>query len=187
MVAAAAQKTNWKKKKARVGMVRPGYTSGRLRMANHSVPKNALPEPNIRPKPTKIKPRVLIVVSMKFSAMMLTTCLERTNPASRKPKPACMKNTRNAATSTHTVSSAFTSGCSPCAAAVWARTSSSAPTTRTFANRRHVLILRFIIFLLPHWAARPETKNAPPVRAERTGEASWPNNDSVADDPMPPE
>ena len=42
-------------------------------------------------------------VSKMHSIMMLTDSRERAKPASRAMKPACMKNTRKAATNTHIV------------------------------------------------------------------------------------
>ena len=55
-------------------------------------------------------------VSAMHSSMMFETSRVRPKPASNIMKPACMKNTRNAATSTHivlmglTMSSAFIAG-----------------------------------------------------------------------------
>ena len=86
---------------------------------NHSVPKKLFPLLNINPNPAMMKPTVVAVVSIKFSAMMLTTFFERTKPASRKPKPACIKNTRKAAKRTHTVSTALNTVSCPGPAA-WA-------------------------------------------------------------------
>ncbi len=168
-------------------MVVAGKMSGMPRRANHSVPKKLLPLPNISPKPTMTKATVANVVSMKFSAMMLTTFLERTKPASRKPKPACMKKTRKAQISTQTVSSALTSGCSPCAAAVRVNTKSRPNINTMLANRRHCLRLRFIILLLSLVAARPDNEkrlsNPRPGGLERRPGLK---NDSLVGDPTPP-
>ena len=135
------------KKKASVGIVSPGYTSGIPCRKNHSVPKKPLPAPNISPNPSKMKPIVVIVVSIRFSAMMFTTFFERTKPASKKPKPACMKNTRNAATNTHTVSTALTTLSLSCAKVVLAYPNSSAIARATFRIRRIARKLTFIILL----------------------------------------
>ena len=47
-------------------------------------------------------------VSTMHSIMMFETSRVRANPPSSIMKPACMKNTRNAVTSTHTVFSGLT-------------------------------------------------------------------------------
>jgi hypothetical protein len=57
--------------------------------------------PNIRPKPMAQKARVPMEKSMRFFIMMLMAFLARVKPVSTMAKPACMKNTRAAATSVH--------------------------------------------------------------------------------------
>ncbi len=58
------------------------------------------------------KPSEAIQKSRKFLVRMLQVFFDRMKPASTMPNPACIKNTRNAAMSTHTVSIAilFSSG-----------------------------------------------------------------------------
>ena len=62
-----------------------------------------LPMPNSKAKPNAQYRIPQRHVSTMHSIMMLTDSLDRANPASRAMKPACMKNTRNAATRVHTV------------------------------------------------------------------------------------
>src|SRR3954452_2000996 len=66
-------------------------------------PIHPLPSPNMNAKPIAQNNRPHRHVSNTHSMRMLTVSRDRANPASRPMKPACMKNTRNAVTSTHTV------------------------------------------------------------------------------------
>src|SRR5258708_37360735 len=54
-----------------------------------------------KPQSQKVTPQMQ--VSAIPSTRMLTDSRERAKPASSSTKPTCMQNTRNAATSTHTV------------------------------------------------------------------------------------
>ncbi len=90
-----------------------------------------------------MKPTVVIVVSMRFSAMILTTFLERTKPASSKPNPACMKKTRKAANSTQTVSTALTTVSLSWAKAVLLEKMNRAAISATLIKRRHLRIFFF--------------------------------------------
>ena len=59
------------------------------------------PEPaNMMPKPTSQKHGVPMQKSIMFFIRMLPVFFARVRPASHKAKPACIKYTRNAATST---------------------------------------------------------------------------------------
>ena len=62
-----------------------------------------LPPPNWKAKPIAKYRMPHRHVSKTHSIMMLTVSRDRANPASRAMNPACMKNTRKAATSTHIV------------------------------------------------------------------------------------
>ena len=55
--------------------------------------------PNISPKPMIQKQGVPMQKSIMFFIRMLPVFLARVRPASQRAKPACMKYTRNAATS----------------------------------------------------------------------------------------
>src|SRR3569623_311034 len=62
-----------------------------------------LPEPNMNAKPNAQNSRPHRQVSTMPSSRMLTVSRVREKPASSIMKPACMKNTRNAASSVHIV------------------------------------------------------------------------------------
>ena len=64
---------------------------------------NAVPEPNMKAKPQAQKSTPQRQVSTMHSMSTLTVSRERQKPASSIVKPTCMPNTRNAATSVHTV------------------------------------------------------------------------------------
>src|ERR687892_727428 len=70
------------------------------------VPNSGLPSPNMRPNPSTRNAVDDTENTMKFLARMVTVFLARQNPDSTPAKPRPMKNTRNAVTSTHTVSTA---------------------------------------------------------------------------------
>ena len=53
---------------------------------------------NISPKPTAQKAMAPTEKSIRFFIRMLTVFLARVNPDSTRANPACMKNTRKAAT-----------------------------------------------------------------------------------------
>jgi len=65
-----------------------------------------LPSPNISPNPTSQNASAATPNTTKFFARMLTAFFERQSPLSNIAKPAFMKNTRKAVTSTHIVSRA---------------------------------------------------------------------------------
>src|SRR6056297_2388437 len=75
---------------------------------------------------------------MKFFVRMLQEFFERMNPASTMPKPACMKKTKNAPISTHTVSMPLMAAVGPAMSAARAgvatarrsRTGSASPNER---------------------------------------------------------
>ena len=66
------------------------------------------PAPNMNAKPQAQKSRPQRQVSTIPSRRTFTVSRVRANPASRNMNPACMKNTRNAVTSTHMVLIGFT-------------------------------------------------------------------------------
>ena len=101
-------KANWNRKNAMnatpVSNV-PWYVyvaSAPFRKKN-SWPMKPLPKPNMKAKPNAQNSSAHRHVSTMHSWRMLTTSRVRAKPASSIMKPACMKNTRNAATSTHAV------------------------------------------------------------------------------------
>ena len=66
-------------------------------------PRIAEPAPNMMPKPKSQKQGVPIQKSIKFFIRMLPVFLARVKPASHMEKPACMKNTSAAPSSTQIV------------------------------------------------------------------------------------
>ena len=62
-----------------------------------------LPSPNMNAKPNAQNSSPQRAVSTMHSRRMFETSRVRAKPASSIMKPACMKNTRNAATSVHIV------------------------------------------------------------------------------------
>lgn len=100
IVAAVAANTVWKIRNVQFQSPLPGSTPLR---PNIVVPIQPLLCPNIRPKPTKKKASMPIEKSNRFFIRMLTEFLARVNPVSTMANPACMKNTRNAATSVQTM------------------------------------------------------------------------------------
>ena len=69
-----------------------------------------LPGSNMNAKPQAQKVMPQMQVSTMPSTRMLIDSRERAKPASSITNPTCMPNTRNAATSVHTVLMAFISG-----------------------------------------------------------------------------
>ena len=110
IVAAVAANTSWKSHAACVGTE---LHSNELNApesdgTNHPlVPMNALPAPNIMAKPIAQYAMEPIEKSIRFFMRMLTAFLARVNPDSTIANPACIKKTRNAATSTHNVSAIY--------------------------------------------------------------------------------
>src|SRR3990172_13202161 len=70
-------------------------------------PKNAVPPPNMSPKPSARNAREETANTTKFLKRMLTQFLARQKPDSTSPKPRFMKKTRNAASITQMVSMAI--------------------------------------------------------------------------------
>ena len=66
------------------------------------VPNQPFDSPNISAKPNAQKTSEPRQKSIRFFMKMFTAFFERVNPASTSAKPACMKNTRIAATTVHT-------------------------------------------------------------------------------------
>ena len=99
MVAAVAANTTWNIQKASTHGSPSGVKSLRK---NPVVPNQPVAEaPNMRPKPMAQKAIEPMEKSMRFFIMMLIELLARVKPASTRAKPACIKNTRQAATSVH--------------------------------------------------------------------------------------
>ena len=84
------------------------YVAGASFRKKNSWPMKPLPAPNMNAKPNAQNSMPHRHVSTMHSSRMLTTSRVRAKPASSIMKPACMKNTRKAATSTHTVLSGLT-------------------------------------------------------------------------------
>ena len=115
-----------------------------------------LPVPNWNANPKAQYSRPQRQVSKTHSSKTLTVSRERANPASRPMKPACMKKTRKAVTSVHTVligltmSSAFTATWRSVAALAWdpkyhpkaLTAKSSATMPSIFPPRMTAIILR---------------------------------------------
>ena len=83
---------------------------------NPSVPSTLLPLPNASAKPTAQKASVPIERLTRIFATTAPTFLPREKPTSSIAKPACIRNTMQPATITHTVSMASlsSSGDIPC-------------------------------------------------------------------------
>jgi hypothetical protein len=80
---------------------------------NHPVfPIMRFPSPNMIAYPKRKNPSDAMQKSRKFFVRMLLAFFALINPASTIPNPACMKKTRVAAKSTHTVSSPLAIVCS---------------------------------------------------------------------------
>ncbi len=101
MVAAVAANTVWKIKKVKF---QPPPVQSLPSPAKPLVPKKPLVTPNIRPKPTSQKTRLPTEKSIRFFMSMLTAFLALVKPVSTMAKPACMKNTKKAATHVQTMS-----------------------------------------------------------------------------------
>jgi len=68
------------------------------------MPKKGFPSPNIRPKPTSQKIKLVREKAIKFWERRLTAFFWRQNPASRREKPIIIKKTRQLAKMTQAVS-----------------------------------------------------------------------------------
>ena len=76
-------------------------------MSGSIFPKSAVPVPNITPKPNSQKQGVPMQKSIRFFIRMLPVFFARVKPASHMEKPACMKNTSAAPSSTQIVLTAL--------------------------------------------------------------------------------
>jgi len=100
IVAAVAANTVWNMMNTSIGMLSPRSNVSGLRKP--LPPMNpAMSLPNMIPKPTAKKAIEPIEKSIRFFMMIFFALVK---PASTMAKPACMKKTRKAASSTHTVS-----------------------------------------------------------------------------------
>src|SRR5215467_8163722 len=104
---------NWNTQNASSGTPVVMYVSGSPLRKNPVMPMNPLPGSNMNANPQAQNVTPQIQVSTMPSTRMLIDSRDRANPASSITKPTCMQNTRNAASSTHTVLSALTSALAP--------------------------------------------------------------------------
>src|SRR6185295_16029643 len=116
MVEQVSANANWNTQKARSGMPVEPYVSARPFRKNPVVPMKPFPGSNMNAKPQAQNATPQMQVSTIPSTRMLIDSRERAKPASSMTKPTCMQNTRNAASSTHTVLRALISGVGPSAA-----------------------------------------------------------------------
>ncbi len=103
MVEQVSAKANWNKKNARIATPDEPKVSGAPCRKKNSLPMKPLPEPNMKAKPQAQNKMPHRQVSTIPSRRMLMVSRVRAKPASSIMNPACMKNTRNAATSVHIV------------------------------------------------------------------------------------
>ena len=104
MVAAVAQKTVWKIRKAMLGKPASSATLNFVTKKSGVPMMPLMSGPNIRPKPTIQKAGVPRAKSMTFFMTMLPAFLARVRPVSHMAKPGCMKKTSAAPSSTQMVS-----------------------------------------------------------------------------------
>src|SRR6185436_12167313 len=110
VVEQVSAKANWKTQNANSGIPVDPYVSGRPWRKKPVVPMNPLPGSNMNAKPQAQNNTPQMQVSTMPSTRMLMDSRERAKPASSMTNPTCMQNTRNAASSTHTVLRALISG-----------------------------------------------------------------------------
>src|ERR687890_2578329 len=148
-----AQKATWKRNLAESGTCvheSPAYTSltcpaGTARN-QPSVPMSALPVPKASANPKAQNNRAAIARLTKIFATTLPTFFIRENPTSSIANPACMNNTRTAATITHTVSIASES--SAVEGPFWARASpGNASTNRKTAVDNNVNLRKSVLLI----------------------------------------
>src|SRR5579864_8349546 len=113
-VDAVSANANWKRKKARKATPEEPYVRGVPCKKKYWCPMNPLPDPNWNAKPIAQYRIPHKHVSKTHSMSTFTVSRERANPASSPMKPACMKKTRKAVTSTQTVLTGFTKSLAPC-------------------------------------------------------------------------
>ena len=115
MVDAVSAKANWNRKNAKKATPVVPYAGVAPCRKKFEWPIKPLPMPNWNAKPMAQYRIPHRHVSKTHSIMMLTDSRERAKPASRAMKPACMKKTRKAVTSTHTVLMGLTKSLAWCA------------------------------------------------------------------------
>src|SRR6056297_3245465 len=102
MVAAVAANTAWKSQKANIqrpsGL--PGFASDMKKFEDPMNP--AIELPNMRPNPIMKKAMEPTEKSIRFFMIIFPALFALVKPISTMANPACMKNTRNAATSIQT-------------------------------------------------------------------------------------
>ncbi len=110
IVAEVATKTAWKSQKVQI-------LDSPLKSESHAISPPTQPpsdDPNISEKPSSKKEIIATQKSATFFITTLRQFFARTAPSSKRQKPACMKNTRAAQSSTNIPSvSARSSGSSP--------------------------------------------------------------------------
>src|SRR4051794_22517826 len=108
MVLHVSANAYWNKKNARNATPDVPYVCGAPCRKKNSCPIHLFPVPNMNAKPNAQNKIAHRHVSAMHEIMTFETSRVLANPASRNMKPACMKNTRNAVTSTHIVLIGFT-------------------------------------------------------------------------------
>ena len=110
MVLHVSANANWNKKNARNATPVEPYVCGAPCRKKYWCPIQPLPEPNMNAKPNAQNSNAAQArVDDALEIMTFDTSRVRAKPASRNMNPACMKNTRNAVTSTHIVLIGLTS------------------------------------------------------------------------------
>src|SRR3954452_24878085 len=116
-VDAVSAKANWNSQKARNDTPVAPYAGVAPCRKKYWCPIHPFPAPNMNAKPIAQNRSPQRHVSNTHSMRMLTVSRDRAKPASRPMKPACMKNTRNAVTNTHTVLMGLTKSLAACCGA----------------------------------------------------------------------
>src|SRR6478752_2423495 len=108
MVLQVSANANWNRKNASIATPEEPKVSGVPCKKKYCLPMKPLPEPNMKAKPQAQNRMPHRQVSTIPSSKMFTVSRVRAKPASSIMKPACMKNTKKAATSVHIVFSGLT-------------------------------------------------------------------------------
>jgi hypothetical protein len=137
MVAAVPAKTAWNRKKASIGT--PSAAEAAPERNHPDVPTRGPSPPNIMAYPNTKKPSDAKQKSRRFLVSTLAAFLARTRPASTIANPACMKNTRIAASNTQRVSSALKA--EAVGVPSWAAITGAATET----NRKGMVLTRMLI------------------------------------------
>src|SRR5437762_2240336 len=108
IVLQVSAKANWNRKNANMATPEEPKVSGVPCKKKYCLPMKPLPEPNMKAKPQAQNKMPHKHVSTMPSSRMFTVSRVRAKPASSIMKPACMKNTKKAATSVHIVFNGLT-------------------------------------------------------------------------------